>query len=172
MSEGIGTQLHELINAHKMVEYAALKRIALAEGGFAADGTPISVLLEQGERAHWQGQAMYEFSKILKNPDVISGNIKYGTPEFIHIDETVGALQRMQDDTSCVYEGCSTFVHAGHGTSHLEQALGKKGADDLLRKLYAAQRLENAAVKKQKIAKWIIAGIIVFAIGIAYWIFS
>jgi hypothetical protein len=172
VSEGIGTQLHELINAHKMVEYAALKRIALAKGGLAADGTPISALLEKGESDHWQGRALDEFATILKNPDVISGNIKYGTPEFIHIDEIVVALQRMQDDTSCIYKGCSTFVHAKHGTSHLEQALGTKGADDLLRKLYAAQRLGNAAAKKQKIAKWIIAGTIVFAIGIAYWIFS
>jgi hypothetical protein len=125
MSAGIGTQLSELIDAGKMTEYAALKRVALAQGIDPA-------LLESAESDHWKAQAMYELSRILKNPDNISGNVKYGTPEFIHIDATVKALQRMWDDTSCTREGCSTFVHAAHGTSHLEQALGKKGVDDLL----------------------------------------
>ena len=159
MSKGIGTQLSELIDAGKMTEYTALKRVALAQGIDPA-------LLESAESNHWKAQAMKELSLILKNPDIICGNIKYGTPEFIHIDEMIKALQRMQDDTSCAYEGCSTFVHAAHGTSHLEQALGKTGADDLLREIYAAQRLGKAAAKKQKIAKWVLAGVVVLVIVI------
>jgi hypothetical protein len=164
MSTGIGTRLSELILAGKMTEYAALKRVALAQGTDPA-------LIESAEKNYWTAQAMYELSKILKNPDNVSGNIEYGTPEFIHIDETLKALQRMQDDTSCTREGCSTFVHAAHGTSRLEQALGKKGTDDLLRKMYAAQRQEKRIIKNQRIAKWAIAGIVVFVVVLIYWIF-
>jgi hypothetical protein len=158
---GIGTKLHELIDTGRLKEYAALKRLALANGGFAKHGTPISASLEEGERLHWKGVAMQELSTILKNPDIISGNIKYGTPEFIHVDEMVVALQRMQDDTSCSYKDCSTFVHAEHGTSHLEQALGKEGADKLLREMYAAQRLGKAAGQTQERAI-----IILFILGV------
>jgi hypothetical protein len=164
MSAGIGTQLSELIDAGKMTEYTALKRVALAQGIDPA-------LLESAESKHWQAQAMDELSRILKNPDNISGNIEYGTPEFIHIDATVKALQRMQDDTSCTREGCSTFVHAAHGTSHLEQALGKKGADDLLRLFYTTQRQEKAIIKNRRVARWVIAGAVVFVIVLIYWLF-
>jgi hypothetical protein len=109
----------ELIDSGKMREYTALKWVALAQG---VD----PVLLESAESNHWKARAMKELSLILKNPDIISGSIKYGTPEFIHIDEMIKALQRMQDDTSCAYEGCSTLGHAAHGTSHLEQAPGRR----------------------------------------------
>ena len=171
MNTAKGTTMWELINAGKMEEYAAAKKAALARGLFAEDGTSISVLLEQGEADFWRGAAVEELEDIFKNPDITSGNIKYGTPEFIRIDELVVALQRMQVDTSCENEGCSTFVHAAHGTSHLEQALGAEGADDLLRKMYANQRL----AKKPKNAKWILAGIailVIVAIVAVSWILS
>lgn len=151
---GTGTQLHELITAGRMLEYAEAKRQAIAEGKDPS-------LIEQAEASHWQAKALRELSeKVYKNPDVISGNLRLGTPEFVHVDEAVKALQRMMDDTSCAYEGCSTFVHAAHGTSHLEQALGRERAEDLLRGMYAAQRLGITAAKKQKIAKWIGGGVV------------
>jgi hypothetical protein len=155
---GTGTRLHELISAGRMLEYSEAKRQAIAEGKDPA-------LIEQSEANHWRAKALRELSeKVYKNPDVISGNIRLGAPEFVHVDEAVKALQRMMDDTSCTYEGCSTFVHPAHGTSHLEQALGKERAEDLLRGMYAAQRLGCAAAKKQKIAKWIGGGVVIVII--------
>jgi hypothetical protein len=47
MSAGIGTQLSELIDAGKMTEYTALKRVALAQGIDPA-------LLESAESKHWR----------------------------------------------------------------------------------------------------------------------
>ncbi|MGA2004196.1 MAG: hypothetical protein ABSG70_12480 [Terriglobales bacterium] len=169
----VGANMWELINAGKMEEYAEAKRVALAKGGFTKDGTAVSVAIEKAEAEYWRSQALRELSeKVYRNPDIVSGNVKLGTPELIHVDECVKALQRMMDDTSCAYKGCSSFVHAAHGTSHLEQALGKKGADELLRKMYAAQRLGKAAAKRQKIAKWVLAGVVVLVLVIAYRIFS
>jgi hypothetical protein len=72
------------------------------------------------------------------------------TKEHIDVDKAVIVLQRMMDDTSCLHEGCSVEVHAAHGTSHLEQALGKDAADKLLREMYAAQRLGKNAEKTQR----------------------
>jgi len=148
--------MHELINNGQMREYAELRRQALADGVDPAT-------LEHAESLHWQGAALQELAKILKNPDIVSGNIKYGTPEYIHVDAIVVALQRMQDDTSCI-DGCSTFVHREHGTSHLEQALGKQGADKLLRDMYAAQRLGKKSARVQRIAKWVAGGIAVLVV--------
>jgi hypothetical protein len=140
-TKGIGTRLHELIEAHKMVEYAALKRIAVEQGKDVSEG----------EALHWKGEAMKELNeKFFKNPEIVSGNVKYGTKEHIDVDKAVIVLQRMMNDTSCLHEGCSVEVHAAHGTSHLEQALGKDAADKLLQEMYAAQRLGKNAEKTQR----------------------
>lgn len=140
-TKGIGTRLFELINAHKMMEYAALKRIAIAQGKDVSEG----------EALHWKGVAMAELNeKFFKNPEIVSGNVEYGTKEHIDVDKAVIVLQRMMDDTSCSHDGCSIEVHAAHGTSHLEQALGKDGADKLLREMYAAQRLGKNAERVQR----------------------
>ena len=154
---GTGARLNELITAGRMTEYAELKRKEIAEGRDTS-------LLDQAEAAYWRGNALKELDKILKNPDIVSGNIKYGTPEYIHIDEMVVALQRMYDDTSCTFGGCSTFVHAAHGTSHLEQAVGKEGADELLRKMCAHQRVGKDAARKQRIARWVGGSIAVIVV--------
>jgi hypothetical protein len=162
----IGTQLHELITAGRMREYAELKRQAITGGLDPA-------LFEKAEATHWRLKSMRELDeKVYKNPDVISGNVEFGTPEFIHIDECVKALQLMMDDTSCTYEGCSTFVHATHGTSHLQEALGKQAADDLLRKMYAAQRLGNKAARTRKLAMWIGGGIVAIIVFVLLWRFG
>ena len=81
--------------------------------------------------------------KVFKNPNIVKGNLKYETPETVNIDPAVKALQKMQDDTR-------------FGGSRLEQALGEKGADALLKDLYKAQREGVHAIKAQQWAKMIV----------------
>ena len=95
--------------------------------------------------AHWkQARALEDLDrKVFKNPNIVKGNLKYGTTETVNIDPAVKALQKMQDDTR-------------FGGSRLEQALGEKGADALLKDLYKAQREGVHAIKAQQWAKMIV----------------
>jgi hypothetical protein len=170
VSDNFGSQMVDLIDAGKMEEYAKVKKLALEKGGYAS-GKPVADMIEEAEGLHWKGVAMQELNSILKNPDIISGNVAYGTPEVINVDKMVVALQRMMNDKSCNLEGCSKFVHAGHGTtSHLVQALGQEAAEKMLREMYAAQRLGVAAEKKQRITLWVLAaGAVVALLGLIFW---
>jgi hypothetical protein len=95
--------------------------------------------------AHWkQARALEDLErKVFKNPNIVKGNLKYGTTETVNIDPAIKALQKMQDD-------------ARFGDSRLEQALGEKGADALLKDLYKAQREGVHALNAQKWAKMVI----------------
>jgi hypothetical protein len=88
-----------------------------------------------------------EFQKnYLKNPSIIEGNSAMGTPETANVDAGIKVLQKMQDNTK-------------YGAPRLEQALGKQGANQLLKDMYAAQRLGVKAIDAQKMMDRIIKGI-------------
>ena len=129
-----GPGLQELISTGRIKEYAIEKHRALeASGDF--DG------MVKAEALHHIGNAMKDFStRVLNAPNVVSGNLAEGTPEFLNIDEYVKALQALQEDTSCWYDGCSKFVHAMHGWSRLEQVFGKDGAKKVLQDAYDARK--------------------------------
>lgn len=100
--------------------------------------------LQKADQTYQQTQALKDVeSKVFKNPNVVVGNSKYGTNETVNIDSAVKALQRLEDN-------------AKYGGSRLEQALGKEGADNLLRNLYQAQKSGQRAVDAQQLAKWIV----------------
>jgi hypothetical protein len=58
----------------------------------------------------------------------------------VNVNEAVKALQKLQDDTR-------------YGAPRLEQALGKQGAQDLLKNMYAAQKSGMTAMSRQQFAK-------------------
>ncbi len=91
---------------------------------------------------HWkQARALEDLQrKVFKNPNIVKGNLKYGTEETVNVDSAIKALQKMQDDTR-------------FGSSRLEQALGKDGADALMKDMYKAQREGIHAMKAQQWAK-------------------
>jgi hypothetical protein len=97
-------------------------------------------LLDKADAQFKQARALEELeAKVFKNPNVVAGNAVRGTPETINVDSAVKALQRLQDKEE-------------FGGSRLEQALGKKGADDLLNDMYAAQRAGTKALTRQQFA--------------------
>jgi hypothetical protein len=126
--------LEELISTGRLEEYATAKHRALEMSG-DFEG------MAKAEALHHIGNAMKDFStRVFNAPGVVLGNLAEGTPEFLNIDEYVKALQALQDDTSCWYDGCSKFVHAMHGWSRLEQVFGKDGAKKALQDAYDAQK--------------------------------
>jgi hypothetical protein len=102
-------------------------------------------LLEQADAKFTQARALADLeAKVFKNTSVVSGNYAAGTPETVNVNSAVKALQKLQDTSK-------------FGASRLEQALGKEGANSLLKDLYAAQRSGVKALSRQqmviKIAK-------------------
>jgi hypothetical protein len=103
-------------------------------------------LLEQADAQFKQASALKDLqTKVFKNTNVISGNQAMGAEESINVNSAVKELQKLQDNTK-------------FGTSRLEQALGKEGAEGLLRDMYAAQKAGIKAIKNRemlaKFAKW------------------
>jgi hypothetical protein len=62
-----------------------------------------------------------------------------GTPETVDVDGAVKALQKLHDSTK-------------YGGSHLEQALGKDGAKQLLQDMYNAQKAGVKTLSRQQFA--------------------
>jgi hypothetical protein len=110
-------------------------------------GVDVDKLLDKGDALHTKEMALREFQKnYLKNPNIIEGNSAMGTPETANVDGGIKVLQKMQDNTKW-------------GAPRLEQALGKEGANQLLKDMYAAQRLGVKAVDAQKLMDRIIKGL-------------
>jgi hypothetical protein len=102
--------------------------------------------LEQADAKFTQASALQDLqSRVFKNTNVISGNQALGAEESINVNSAVKALQKLADDTR-------------YGTSRLEQALGKEGAQGLLRDMYSAQKSGMQAIRARalvaKVAKW------------------
>jgi hypothetical protein len=132
----------KLENARGQLEQEMQSAISIAR----ERGTPPEVL-EEADDAYKQMSAMTDVErKVFKNPNIIGGNIKHGTPETVNIDAAVKALQKIQDDES-------------YGAPRLEQAFGEEGAKKLLDKMYAAQRQGIHAMKMKQVLKWT-AGIV------------
>lgn len=97
--------------------------------------------LDLADQRFQQARALTDLeTKVFKNPDVLKGNSAMGTPETVNIDAAVKALQRLQDNDK-------------FGSSRLEQALGKLGANQLLKDMYSAQRLGVRALSKQQFVR-------------------
>jgi hypothetical protein len=110
-------------------------------------GVDVDKMLDKGDALHTKEMALREFQKnYLKNPSIIEGNSAMGTPETANVDAGIKVLQKMQDNTK-------------YGAPRLEQALGKQGANQLLKDMYAAQRLGVKAIDAQKMMDRIIKGI-------------
>jgi hypothetical protein len=126
-----------------------MQTIEDAKQAARAKGVDVDKMLEKGDALHTKEMALRDFQKnYLKNPSIIEGNSAMGTPETANVDRGIKVLQKMQDNTK-------------YGAPRLEQALGKQGAYQLLKDMYAAQRLGAKAIDAQKlmtkignIAKW------------------
>jgi hypothetical protein len=100
-------------------------------------------LINQADAKFTQARALSDLeAKVFKNPNIVSGNSAMGTAETINVDSAVKALQKLQDTSK-------------FGSSRLEQALGKEGANNLLKNMYEAQRTGAKALRVSKIAKWV-----------------
>jgi hypothetical protein len=103
--------------------------------------------LKHAEALTQQRYAMQEFkAKVLNNEGVVKGNVSHGAPESIDVDSAITNAEKLNKPSKFAPEGTPT---------RLEQALGKDGASNLLKNLYSAQKAGVAAVKAQKIAKWV-----------------
>ena len=105
----------------------------------AENGIPKDIV--QSAKADFkQAQALRDLeSKVFKNPSVIEGNAAMGAPETVNVKAAVKALQKLQDSTE-------------FGGPRLEQALGKEGANGLLKDMYAAQKAGVTAMTRQQFA--------------------
>lgn len=98
-------------------------------------------LMKQADAVYRQTRAMSDVeAKVLKNPDIVEGNAKFGTEETVNVDKAIKALERLQSSK--------------YGP-RVEQAFGKEGANQLMSKLYGAQRQGVHALKMQQVAKWV-----------------
>ena len=112
-------------------------------------------LLDEADQQFTQAQALRDVeARVFKNPSVVKGNVKFKTPETVDVDAAIKTLQRLQDNEK-------------YGAPRLEQALGKEGADGLLKDLYEAQRAGQTALKRQQFAK-MVAKYVGLSAGVAY----
>ena len=119
-----------------------MEKIEAAKQDAMANGVDPK-LLDQADAQFTQARALKDLdAKVFKNPSVIKGNAAMGTEEEVNLNSAVKALQKLQDSTK-------------FGASRLEQALGKEGANKLLRDMYAAQRAGQVALTRQAFAKMI-----------------
>jgi hypothetical protein len=97
--------------------------------------------LDLADKKFTQAQALKDLeAKVFKNSSVVSGNEDFGSPESIDIDSATKQIQKLHDNTK-------------FGSSRLEQALGKGGAEQLLEDMYKAQRYGKSALDKQLFVK-------------------
>jgi hypothetical protein len=137
------------IQSDEMVQLEAerdqIRKEVESEGGDAAK------LMKQANNSYKQFRSQQAIEKkIFKNPSVVSGDVKYGTPETVNVDAAINNLRRLQ-----------TTRYGDQVT----MAFGQEGAEELFGKLYEAQRLGVHAMKAQRVAKWI-AGIVGASAGV------
>jgi hypothetical protein len=77
---------------------------------------------------------------VMKNPATVGGDVKFGTPETVNVENTINTLRRLQNTK--------------YG-DQLKLAFGDEGSQQLLNKLYGAQRAGVHAMRLQNVASWI-----------------
>jgi hypothetical protein len=118
---------------------ATVDKIAAAKQQ-ALDNGVDPKLLDKAHSQFKQASALKDLeAKVFKNPNIVKGNVAFGTDETVDVNQAVKAFQKMQDTQK-------------YGSSRLEQALGKDGANALLKDMYAAQAAGTKALSRQKIA--------------------
>lgn len=99
--------------------------------------------MDQADAHYKQYKALQDVDKqVFKNQNVIEGNVNQGQPEKVKVDAAIKELQKLQDNTD-------------YGSSRLEQAFGKEGADILMRALRAAKAKGAQALSVQQTANLI-----------------
>jgi hypothetical protein len=97
-------------------------------------------LLDQADHLYTKARAMDDLNrKIMSNPSIVRGNVKYGAPENVNINTIIKAAENMQRDLR-------------YGAPRLEQALGKGGADKFLKGLYDAKAAGDMYVRPHQVA--------------------
>ncbi len=120
---------------------AIMEKIEAAKEQAKAAGVDPAIL-DRADAQFRRARALSDVeAKVFKNPNIVKGNQVMGTAETVDVDSAVKALQKLQDSTK-------------YGGSRLEQALGKQGANQLLKDLYEAQRVGTKALSRQQFAKW------------------
>ena len=108
--------------------------------------------LDQADAAYKKARALEEVeARVFKNPSIVQGNAKFGTPESVDIDRAVTTLQKLADKDK-------------FGGNRLEQAFGKDGADSMLNEMYRIQRIGNAA---ERVRQFRILATKVLGVGVA-----
>lgn len=119
---------------------ALIEKIQQAKEDAAANGVDPKIL-DAADAQFMQKEALKEVqAKVFKNPNVIGGNAKFGTPERVNVDEAVKQLQRLADKSE-------------YGGSRLTQAFGKDAANRILEDMYSAQRSGVRYLNQQVWAK-------------------
>jgi hypothetical protein len=107
--------------------------------------------LEKANAGYKQYRALDNVQKkVFKNPSVVSGDVKFGTPETVNVDKAIDTLKRLQTNR--------------YG-DQVKAAFGEEGTNDLFSELYRAQRMGVHAIRSQRIAKWI-AGVLGASAGV------
>jgi hypothetical protein len=80
--------------------------------------------------------------KLFNNESVVSGNAAHGAPESINVESAIRQVENLNKPSKFAPEGTPT---------RLQQALGEKGANGLLKSLYDAQKTGKTALTKQQL---------------------
>jgi hypothetical protein len=81
--------------------------------------------------------------KLFNNESVVSGDVAHGAPESINVDSAIRQAQNLNKPSRFAPEGSPT---------RLQQAFGEKGANNLLKGLYDAQKTGTKALSRQQFA--------------------
>jgi hypothetical protein len=79
--------------------------------------------------------------KLFNNESVVQGNAAHGAPESINVESAIKQVENLNKPSRFAPEGTPT---------RLQQALGEKGAKDLLQGLYDAQKAGKTALSRQQ----------------------
>lgn len=121
---------------------------AIAQGQAQAVKNGVSPdMLTKAQAMTQQRYAMQTLKqKVFNNEAVVKGNLLHGTPEEINVDAAIRNAENLNKPSRFAPEGTPT---------RLQQALGEDGANNLLKKLYTAQKTGKSAVKVRTAAEWI-----------------
>jgi len=98
--------------------------------------------IEKAKQLTQKRYAQEELKKrLFNNESVVSGNAAHGAEESINVDAAIREVEKLNKPSRYAPEGSPT---------RLEQALGKDGAQQLLKGLYDAQKAGEKAVSARK----------------------
>lgn len=107
--------------------------------------------LEQAKGLTQQRYALQDVkAKLFNNEAVVKGNVAHGVDETINVDSAISNAERLNKPSKFAPEGAPT---------RLQQALGEKGANNLMKNLYQAQKAGVTGLKRQQFLTKVLKGV-------------